>query len=231
MADDAMTSHNYTLLQRCDNSKLLCCSSGSRIAWAKLEEAVGPENMKRFKDQDGNGKVDMEDVWIQLDYNRDGELTIDELTLGLLGRPKLQMEVYACFSDETGLMPIEEIGNAVRAMGYNPSDTEIFQLEKDFNKNSNQKIDKGEWNGICENLPEPDDDELREQIKYNFDIVAKGAESIPLKELEFMTTRFGMKLSEKELQAMLREVDINGDGRVDYTEFLNMRGEPEVSPF
>eukprot|EP00039_Didymoeca_costata_P016607 m.300021 g.300021 ORF g.300021 m.300021 type:complete len:146 (+) comp16418_c2_seq7:455-892(+) len=58
MADDAMTSHNYTLLQRCDNSKLLCCSSGSRIAWAKLEEAVGPENMKRFKDQDGNGKVD-----------------------------------------------------------------------------------------------------------------------------------------------------------------------------
>lgn len=48
----------------------------------------------------------------------------------MLGRPKLQMEVYACFSDETGLMPIEEIGNAVRAMGYNPSDTEIFVSRK-----------------------------------------------------------------------------------------------------
>jgi len=37
----------------------------------------------------------------------------------------------------------------------------------------------------------------------------------------------GEDLSEDEIEDMIREVDIDGDGRIDFEEFVRALGEPE----
>lgn len=58
-----------------------------------------------------------------------------------------------------------------------------------------------------------------EDIKAAFEVVAKGSGSISTAELTFVMTSLGDALTEDEAKSMVKVVDANGDGNVDYTEF------------
>lgn len=202
------------------------------VTWEKLENIVGKEYMSHFKDENHDDVVDIEDVWLKLDSDHNGFLTLDEMTYGLLGRMELYREVFAVYSDEKGrAMPLNNLGSAIRAIGFNPSDAEVQALGYKYDTDKDGFIDKKEWKLIYEDLQVPDDEELCENIQSNFKIVAKGKDYLDREELESVFTSFGAALSQEEIQDMIRVMDANGDGKVDCKEFLNIRGEPGVSPF
>ena len=61
--------------------------------------------------------------------------------------------------------------------------------------------------------------ELREAFRM-FDKDKSGY--IDAKEIQTVTTTLGEKLTEDELNEFMREADLDGDGRLNYNEFVNI---------
>ena len=55
------------------------------------------------------GDVDMDDVWKMLDSDKSGDLTFDEFTCTLMGRPPVIQEAFMVHSEE-GEMPAADLG-------------------------------------------------------------------------------------------------------------------------
>ena len=45
---------------------------------------------------------------------------------------------------------------------------------------------------------------------------------IDAKEIRTVTTTLGEKLTDKEVEEFMREADLDGDGRLNYNEFVNI---------
>lgn len=45
---------------------------------------------------------------------------------------------------------------------------------------------------------------------------------IDAKEIQTVTTTLGEKLTDEELNEFMREADLDGDGRLNYNEFVNI---------
>ncbi|XP_065061487.1 calmodulin-A-like [Rhopilema esculentum] len=73
--------------------------------------------------------------------------------------------------------------------------------------------------GPAETLNEEQIEEFREAF-YLFDSDGNGA--ITTKELGHVMRSLGQNPTEAELQDMINEVDIDGNGTIDFPEFLNM---------
>ena len=61
--------------------------------------------------------------------------------------------------------------------------------------------------------------ELREAFRM-FDKDKSGY--IDAKEIQTVTTTLGEKLTDEELNEFMREADLDGDGRLNYNEFVNI---------
>lgn len=66
---------------------------------------------------------------------------------------------------------------------------------------------------------QPEDEELRQAFKV-FD--ADGNGTISKSELKRVMDMLGEKLSDAQIDEMMREADTNGDGEIDFNEFRHM---------
>jgi Ca2+-binding EF-hand superfamily protein len=202
----------------------------AKMTWAKFTEVLGATYMERFKDLDGDGDVDMDDIWLQLDADGSGTLSIEEFAYSVLDRPAAWKEVFEIFSEE-GNISVDDLGAAVRSLGFNPDDAEVMAIVNKYDVNADGNLDYSEFAEIVKGLNTvlPDDVELKAKIQENFSILAKGATTITTGELSYVMTALGSKLEKPAAEAMVKVVDANGDGSVDYTEFLAMRGVPNAT--
>ena len=58
----------------------------------------------------------------------------------------------------------------------------------------------------------------------------RGRGNIDLKQFKYLVTNVGDKLSEREADHLLTDVDINNDGVISYTEFVKMLTEEQKNP-
>lgn len=65
---------------------------------------------------------------------------------------------------------------------------------------------------------------VKKQSRYNLRIllVCVGNGFISAAELRHVMTNLGEKLTDEEVDEMIREADIDGDGQVNYEEFVKM---------
>ena len=65
--------------------------------------------------------------------------------------------------------------------------------------------------------------ELQEEILEAFKVFDKdGNGFISAAELRHIMTNLGEKLTDEEVDEMIREADIDGDGQINYEEFVKM---------
>jgi len=218
----------FKLQQDKGDSKISKAEFSTRLTFAKMEAVLGKDLIKKFKDTDGDGDVDMADVWTTLDVDKSGDLTLEEFTYGLLDRPAAWKEVFEIMSED-GELDAEKLGDAIRAYGFNPSDAEVMEIANKYDTNADGKIDYGEWQSIAKGMVAGSDAELQEDIKKHFATLAKGEPTITTGELSHVCQTLGAKLDKEEADAMVKVVDGNGDGNVDAGEFMLMRGLPGAS--
>ncbi|CAF0731506.1 unnamed protein product [Adineta steineri] len=103
--------------------------------------------------------------------------------------------------------------------GLNPTNKEIADLIAEVDKNGNQRLDFSEFCAfMSKHWHERDQEaELRDAFRL-FDRDNSGY--ITINELKQVMLNMGEKLNQEELEDMMREADVNRDGKLDYQEFV-----------
>ncbi|KAI3937324.1 hypothetical protein MKW98_001895 [Papaver atlanticum] len=131
-------------------------------------------------------------------------------------------EAFCLFDkDGDGCITIEELATVIRSMDQNPTEEELQEMMSEVDVNGNGTIEFVEFlNIMARKMKEADaEDELKEAFKV-FDKDQNGY--ISANELRHVMINLGEKLTDEELEQMIKEADLDGDGQVNYDEFARM---------
>eukprot|EP00461_Guttulinopsis_vulgaris_P004197 UN04198 len=92
-------------------------------------------------------------------------------------------------------------------------------MVKKFDKNGDGQIDFGEFIDMMLSVQRSKEDELRDVFSF-FDKDGSGA--ISAEEIFAVMQRLGEKVDLEECQLMVKSVDDDGNGSIDFQEFIKM---------
>ncbi|XP_064633952.1 neo-calmodulin-like [Lineus longissimus] len=141
-------------------------------------------------------------------------LTEDEITAF--------QEAFSLFDkDGDGSITTKQLGTVMRSLGQNPTEAELQEMIGEADECGNSNISFPEFLALmaekCRNTE--NEEELRQAFQV-FD--GDGNGFICAAELRHVMTKLGEKLTEEEVDEMIKEADLDGDGQINYDEFVKM---------
>ena len=122
----------------------------------------------------------------------------------------------------TGTITIVELKEVMKSLGQNPTENELKQMIKSVDDNGDNEIDFEEFLILMSSKKQGSDDPDKE-LKDAFAVFdADGSGTISRTELKKLMKNLGQTLSDAELDAMMDEVDTDGNGEIDFAEFKSM---------
>lgn len=132
-------------------------------------------------------------------------------------------EAFSLFDKNgDGYISSKELGVVMRSLGQNPTEAELLDMINEVDFDGNGRIDFQEFiSMMARQMKNPMDEEL--ELRESFKVFDKNGDGyISASELRHVMTTLGEKLSDEEVEEMIREADIDGDGKVNYQEFVKM---------
>ena len=131
-------------------------------------------------------------------------------------------EAFSLFDkDGDGTITTKELGTVMRSLGQNPTEAELTDMINEVDADGNGTIDFPEFLTMMARKMKDTDSE--EEILEAFKVFDKdGNGFISAAELRHIMTNLGEKLTDEEVDEMIREADIDGDGQINYEEFVKM---------
>uniref|UniRef100_A0A8B9X0Y2 Calmodulin 3 n=1 Tax=Bos mutus grunniens TaxID=30521 RepID=A0A8B9X0Y2_BOSMU len=125
-------------------------------------------------------------------------------------------EAFSLFDkDGDGTITTKELGTVMRSLGQNPTEAELQDMINEVDADGNGTIDFPEFLTMMARKMKDTDSE--EEIREAFRVFDKdGNGYISAAELRHVMTNLGEKLTDEEVDEMIREADIDGDGQVNY---------------
>ncbi|XP_052766341.1 calmodulin-A-like isoform X2 [Mya arenaria] len=136
-------------------------------------------------------------------------------------RAELQDTFKLFDRDSDGYLTPRELGEAMRAMAQHPTELEIQELTKKPENSVDDGPQMTDFDAFLQimakrmTVPEPDD-QLLEAFRV-FD--KEGTGVISAADLRRIVTSMGERLTDEEVEEMIREGDDDGDGQINYAEF------------
>merc|ERR1712043_78325 len=123
--------------------------------------------------------------------------------------------------DGDGTISTSELEAVMKALGQNPSEEDIEDMISEIDLDKNGIIDFTEFVAMMTRNDEQLDnqEELREVFKV-FDKDGNGL--ISAIELKLAMSNLGENITDEEVNEMIKEADVDGDGQVNYMEFVTM---------
>mmetsp|Transcript_29170 Transcript_29170/g.51238 ORF Transcript_29170/g.51238 Transcript_29170/m.51238 type:complete len:158 (-) Transcript_29170:355-828(-) len=112
-----------------------------------------------------------------------------------------------------GTITQQEFEEVLKTMGLEPSREQLKAILKEADTNGDGEIDFNEFVKMMLNQMENKGSVMQSFEDDDFITVA---------ELKHVMLALGEDLSENDLQDMIKEADVNGDGRLNYKEFVAM---------
>merc|ERR1712146_46136 len=131
-------------------------------------------------------------------------------------------EAFSLFDkDGDGTITTKELGTVMRPLGQNPTEAELQDMINEVDADASGTIDFPEFlNLMAKKIKDTDSEE---EIKEAFKVFDKdGNGFISAAELRHVMTNLGEKLTDEEVDEMIREADVDGDGQINYEEFVKM---------
>jgi len=131
-------------------------------------------------------------------------------------------EAFSLFDkDGDGTITTRELGTVMRSLGQNPTEAELQDMIDGVDADGNGTIDFPDFLTMMARKMRDTDSE--EEIREAFKVFDKdGNGFISTAELRHVMTNLGEKLSDQEVDEMIREADVDGDGQIEYDEFVKM---------
>ena len=145
----------------------------------------------------------------------------DQLTEEQIAEFKKAFSPFDKDGQGKGALTSKELGVVMRSLGQDPTEAELQDLINRFDSDSKGAVDFPEFlTMMAQKMRER---HRRQSVKEAFRVFDKdGKGFISAAQLRDVMTDLGEKLTEEEVDQMIGEADINGDGRVDYEEFVTM---------
>ena len=130
-------------------------------------------------------------------------------------------EAFSLFDkDGDGTITTKELGTVMRSLGQNPTEAELADMINEVDADGNGTIDFPEFlTMMARKMKDTDSEE--EIIIEAFKVFDKdGNGFISAAELRLIMTN--LSATDEEVDEMIREADIDGDGQINYEEFVKM---------
>ena len=123
--------------------------------------------------------------------------------------------------DGDGVISMKELGTVMRSLGQNPTEQELQDMINEVDSDGTGTIDFPEFLAfLARKMKDSDtEEELIEAFKV-FD--TDGNELISAAELKQVMESVGEMLDDNEIEEMIKEADLDGDGHINYEEFVRM---------
>jgi calmodulin len=123
--------------------------------------------------------------------------------------------------NKNGTITAKELAAVMRSLNQDPTDQELNDMIQEVDFDGNGKIDFEEFVALMNRRNKETD--IEEEVINAFRIFDKdNLGMISSTELRHIMTTLGDKLTEEEVEEMIREADIDGDGYINYEEFVRM---------
>ena len=123
--------------------------------------------------------------------------------------------------DGDGTITIDELETVMRSLDLHPTRAELQDMINEVDVDGSGKIEFTEFIQLMsvKGAPSNPDDEIYAAFKV-FDKDGNGF--ISPAELRHVLMHIGEKLTDDEIDEMIREADVDGDGSINYEEFVAM---------
>ncbi|XP_022752480.1 calmodulin-7-like isoform X3 [Durio zibethinus] len=138
-------------------------------------------------------------------------------------------EAFSLFDkDGDGCITTKELGTVMRSLGQNPTEAELQDMINEVDADGNGTIDFPEFLNLMARKMKDTDSE--EELKEAFRVFDKDQNGfISAAELRHVMTNLGEKLTDEEVDEMIREADVDGDGQINYEEFVKVMMAKNIS--
>jgi calmodulin len=131
-------------------------------------------------------------------------------------------EAFQIFDkDQDGMILTKELGTVMRGLGQNLSDNELAQMILDVDENGDGTIDFKEFLGIiAEKLKSTGN---KQELIEAFKLIDKdGLGALPVYQFRYLMSNSGENIEEEEIDEMIKEADVDGDGTINFDELIRM---------
>ncbi|KAL4797618.1 hypothetical protein BDV19DRAFT_358393 [Aspergillus venezuelensis] len=131
-------------------------------------------------------------------------------------------EVFSVFDkDGNGDIDAQELGEVMRSLGQAPTDAELQDIIDELDVDRTGTIDFEEFLILMSRKVRDADPEA--ELRSAFAVFDQdGSGTISADELRRVLTSIGDNVSDADVEEMLKLADVNGDGTIDYEEFVKL---------
>lgn len=123
--------------------------------------------------------------------------------------------------NKDGSITAKELSNVMKSLNHHATDQEVQEMIAEVDTDGNGRVDFEEFVSLMNRRTKETDTE--EEVINAFRVFDKeGNDTISSSELRHIMTTIGDKLTDEEVEEMIREADVDGDGYINYVEFVRM---------
>ena len=120
-----------------------------------------------------------------------------------------------------------ELGTVIRSLGQDPTEAELELMVRQADADGNGIIDFPEFlTMMARKMAAQDPDR---EINEAWGVFSTGLEFVPEFMIKKIMTNLGEELSDAALKELVREADLDGDGKIGYDDFYQtMKKDPNA---
>jgi len=135
-------------------------------------------------------------------------------------RRKEYKDAFEMFDkNKDGIITTKQLANVMRSLNQDPTEEELNEMIEEVDLDKNGEVDFEEFVTLMNRRSKETD--IEEEVLNAFKVFDKeGNGLISNTELRHIMMTLGDQLTEEEIDDMIREADSDGDGYINYEDFI-----------